>query len=47
MSKAKFTKEELKDKLDGSELDLSLCNLSKVPVREIVSGKVCVLTRTL
>ncbi|CAB4012330.1 Leucine-rich repeat-containing 59 [Paramuricea clavata] len=37
MSKAKFTKEELKDKLDGSELDLSLCNLSKVPVREIAS----------
>ena len=38
MSKTKFSKEELKDKLDGNELDLSLCNLSKVPVREIVSG---------
>ena len=37
MSKAKFSKEELKDKLDGNELDLSLCNISKVPVREIVS----------
>jgi hypothetical protein len=38
MSKTKFSKEDLKDKLDGNELDLSLCNLSKVPVREIVSA---------
>ena len=37
MSKTKFSKEELNDKLDGNELDLSLCNISKVPVREIVS----------
>ena len=37
MNHKKFTKEELRDKLDGNELDLSLCNLSKVPVREIVS----------
>lgn len=28
----------LKDKLDGNELDLSLCDLSEVPVRELVSG---------
>ena len=33
----KFSKEELKDKLEGNELDLSLCNLVKVPVRELVS----------
>ena len=38
MSKTKFSKEDLKDKLDGNELDLSVCNLSKVPVREIVSA---------
>lgn len=44
MSQQRFTKEELRDKLDGNELDLSLCNLSKVPVREIVSD---FLTRAL
>ena len=33
----KMSKEELKDKLEGNELDLSLCNLAKVPVRELVS----------
>lgn len=27
----------LKDKLDGNELDLSLCDLNEVPVRELVS----------
>ena len=34
----KISKEELRDKIDGNELDLSLCNLVKVPVRELVSG---------
>lgn len=33
----KLSKEEIKDKFDGEELDLSLCNLAKVPVREMVS----------
>ena len=37
MSSVKFTKEELKGKLDGNELDLSMSSLSKVPVRELVS----------
>lgn len=32
----KLSKEEIKDKLDGEELDLSLCNLAKVPIREMV-----------
>lgn len=27
----------LKDKISGNEVDLSLCNLSEVPVRELVS----------
>lgn len=31
------TKTNLKDKLDGNELDLSLCDYTKVPVKEIVS----------
>lgn len=31
----------LKDKLDGNELDLSLCGLSEVPVRELVSVRAC------
>lgn len=34
----KLSKEEIKDKFDGEELDLSLCNLAKVPVREMVSN---------
>lgn len=34
----KLSKEEIKDKFDGEELDLSLCNLTKVPVREMVSN---------
>lgn len=34
----KLSKEEIKDKFDGEELDLSLCNLAKVPVREMVSS---------
>ena len=33
---SKLSKEEIKDKFDGEELDLSLCNLAKVPVREMV-----------
>ncbi|KAJ7385204.1 Leucine rich repeat containing 59 [Desmophyllum pertusum] len=33
----KLSKEEIKDKFDGEELDLSLCNLAKVPVREMAS----------
>ena len=33
----KLSKEEIKDKFDGEELDLSLCNLSYVAVREMVS----------
>lgn len=27
----------LKDKLDGNELDLSLCDLNEVPVKDLVS----------
>lgn len=27
----------LKDKISGNEVDLSLCNLTEVPVRELVS----------
>lgn len=27
----------LKDKISGNEMDLSLCNLTEVPVRELVS----------
>lgn len=30
-------KDNLKDKLEGNELDLSLSNLSVVPVKELVS----------
>ncbi len=29
-------KEGLKEKLDGNELDLSLCELTSVPVKELV-----------
>lgn len=32
----------LKDKLSGNEMDLSLCNLSEVPVKELVS-QLCLL----
>lgn len=39
MSKKTLTKEEIRSKLDGNELDLSLSNLAKVPVREIVCSK--------
>ena len=31
-----MTKESLREKLDGNELDLSLSNLTKVPVKELV-----------
>ena len=33
----KITKEYLLDHLDGNEMDLGMTNLSKVPVRELVS----------
>lgn len=33
----KFSKDELRDKIDGNELDLSMSQLTKVPVRELVS----------
>lgn len=29
---------KLKDKISDNEMDLSLCNLSEVPVRELVSS---------
>lgn len=31
----------LKDKISGNEVDLSLCNLTEVPVRELVSYSPC------
>lgn len=31
----------LKDKINGNEVDLSLCNLTEVPVRELVSYSSC------
>lgn len=31
----------LKDKINDNEMDLSLCNLSEVPVRELVSSTAC------
>ena len=34
-SKGNFSKEELKRRLDGGELDLSLCSIVKVPVKQI------------
>lgn len=34
MSKNKVL--NLKDKIDGNEMDLSLCNLTEVPVKELV-----------
>jgi len=30
--------ENIKDKIDGNELDLSLSNLTEVPVKELVSS---------
>ena len=33
----KMTVKDIKDKLDDDTLDLSLCDLEEVPVREIVS----------
>ena len=35
----KFSKEELKRRLDDGELDLSLCSIAKVPVKQILSLK--------
>jgi len=43
-------KENLKDKLEGNELDLSLSNLTTVPVKELVStagSAICVLLSVL
>lgn len=36
MSRGGGKGQSLKDKLDGNELDLSLCDLNEVPVRELV-----------
>ena len=36
MSKSKLI--NLKDKINGNEMDLSLCNLTEVPVKELVSA---------
>lgn len=36
MNKAKV--ESLREKVEGNELDLSLSNLTDVPVKELVSG---------
>lgn len=36
MNKGKV--ENIKDKIDGNELDLSLSNLTEVPVKELVSS---------
>ena len=33
---SKNTVLNLKDKVDGNEMDLSLCNLTEVPVKELV-----------
>ncbi|KAK3741570.1 hypothetical protein QZH41_012514 [Actinostola sp. cb2023] len=33
----KLSKDEIKNKIEGNELDLSMCNLAKVPVREMLS----------
>lgn len=35
----------LKDKINDNEMDLSLCNLSEVPVRELVSSTACAKTQ--
>ena len=32
-----MSRSDFKDKLDGDELDLSVMNLSEVPLKEIVS----------
>ena len=36
--KPAVTKEFIKEHMDGKEIDLSMCSLSKVPVKELVSG---------
>lgn len=41
--KAKF--ENIRDKIDGNEVDLSLCNLTEVPVRELVSVNIIYNTK--
>lgn len=37
----KLTAKEIKDKLDNDTLDLSLCDLDEVPVKEIVIKIFC------
>lgn len=37
----------LKDKISGNEVDLSLCNLTEVPVKELVSYCWCEAVKTL
>ena len=32
-----ITREFIKEHMDGKEIDLSMCSLSKVPVKELVS----------
>ena len=34
----RVTKQFILDHLDEDEIDLSMCNLSRVPVKELVSG---------
>lgn len=50
MSDVKMSKNSkvlnLKDKINDNEMDLSLCNLSEVPVRELVSSTACLLGQT-
>ena len=35
--KPTVSKEFIKEHMDGKEIDLSMCSLSKVPVKELVS----------
>ena len=35
--KPNVNKEFIKEHMDGKEIDLSMCSLSKVPVKELVS----------
>ena len=37
----KINKQFILDHLDEKEIDLSMCNLSQVPVKELVSGVPC------
>lgn len=40
LSPRKMAKNNLRDKLDGNELDLSMMSLTEVPVKEIVSKRI-------